>query len=540
MKAFPILAAGLAVIAAIPANAASFITTGQPMMRASNGFGYSALLTIGDTLPNSYRPEGLLDGIGAFRLNANTVRLLVNHEIGASGGSSYNVVNGLGGSVALTGARVSFFDIDRSTKMIVNGGLAYDRIYDRVGNVVTNPAQIGGGLNRLCSSAAFEANSYGPGRGLADRAYFTGEETGNGTMFVLDTASNQLHAAPAMGRGAWENATQLDTGTTNRVAFVMSDDSSGSSRDPGTPLYMYVGEKNAVGEGGFLDRNGLARGDIYVWAANDGKTNPTNFNGNGATADGRWVKLAGFDATKAGQPGYDAQGYADQATLKAQATAVGAFRFSRPEDVATQPGDATTFALASTGSGRFGTADQWGMVYTVKTSFAADGTPTTGSARIVYDGNADSSRALRSPDNLDWSGNGALLVQEDQATDWAGAGSRTEAQIVRLDLSGKVTQVAVMDRTATSGYVDTAANDLGAWESSGILDVSALFGEKAGTLFVGDVQAHGLKVPGLVEGGQLFLLKAGAVPEPATWSLLIGGFGLVGLGMRRRTAAAIA
>ena len=32
-------------------------------------------------------------------------------------------------------------------------------------------------------------------------------------------------------------------------------------------------------------------------------------------------------------------------------------------------------------------------------------------------------------------------------------------------------------------------------------------------------------------------ITAGAVPEPATWALLITGFGLTGYAMRRRTAA---
>jgi len=30
------------------------------------------------------------------------------------------------------------------------------------------------------------------------------------------------------------------------------------------------------------------------------------------------------------------------------------------------------------------------------------------------------------------------------------------------------------------------------------------------------------------------VLNAGAVPEPATWTLMIGGFGMIGGGMRRR------
>lgn len=37
--------------------------------------------------------------------------------------------------------------------------------------------------------------------------------------------------------------------------------------------------------------------------------------------------------------------------------------------------------------------------------------------------------------------------------------------------------------------------------------------------------------------GGLIALSAGAIPEPATWAMMIGGFGLVGGAMRRRKAA---
>lgn len=47
-------------------------------------------------------------------------------------------------------------------------------------------------------------------------------------------------------------------------------------------------------------------------------------------------------------------------------------------------------------------------------------------------------------------------------------------------------------------------------------------------------------IVGTIGAGSLSGLTAGAVPEPASWALLIGGFGLVGVAMRRRGAAAVA
>jgi hypothetical protein len=69
------------------------------------------------------------------------------------------------------------------------------------------------------------------------------------------------------------------------------------------------------------------------------------------------------------------------------------------------------------------------------------------------------------------------------------------------------------------GQTDTDPEDLGDWESSGILDVSTLFDRDPGSLFLFDVQAHSLRggvidAEGLVQGGQLaFLLKDEPVSE---------------------------
>ena len=77
----------------------------------------------------------------------------------------------------------------------------------------------------------------------------------------------------------------------------------------------------------------------------------------------------------------------------------------------------------------------------------------------------------------------------------------------------------LLDPTTAGVPVDVDAGVLGAWESSGILDVSKLFGEKKGTLFLFDVQAHGIEDQtdinadsrindgDLAEGGQLLFLE---------------------------------
>ena len=531
-----------AAVAALAFGAAANAATPLPMFQGENGYVATPIFTIGQTTPNGYTPVGIPDGIGAYALDSSTVRLFVNAELGNTAGYAYT----LGSGASLAGARVQYFDINKFTRQVTAGGLAYDRIYDRAGALVTNASQVGGGLNRFCSGSIYAPSSFGAGKGLADRIYFAGEETTNGTMYALDAATNTLHAVPMMGRAAFENVSQINTGTTSKVAFLMSDDTSALAGQSGSPMYLYVGTKDAKGDGSFLDRNGLADGKLYVWKPSDAtKTDPSNFNANGSTQGGSWVQVVNFDASKAGTAGYDALGYADQATIRADAFAKGAFRFSRPEDVATNPADDTLVALASTGSSAFGGADTWGTVYTIKTSFDAAGNPAAGVVTVVYDGNDDASRALRSPDNLDWASATKLLVNEDRAVTWTGQPNTNDGSILELSLDGTVVRAGAIVRNLYPVGSTDSLPGLGDWETSGVLDVSALFGRAQGALFISDVQAHGINLASfaggsLAEGGQLFFLENTAVPEPATWAMMIGGFGLTGFAMRRRRTGVVA
>lgn len=411
-------------------------------------------------------------------------------------------------------------------------------MYDRQGALVTDPATqlSGGALGRLCSGQSFEPNPFGAGRGTVDRLFFAGEESGNGTMYALDTASRAFHAVPAMGYASWENAAQVDTGTSDMVAFLLSDDTAGAA------MLLYVGTKDTSAGASFLARNGLAGGKLYAWKAGDGADSPAEFRGKGNSKAGSWVELTTRDASKAGTAGYDAQGYALEATLQAEADAKGAFSFARPEDVDVNKADPTLVAFNATGSGSFdGGADTWGTTYTLKLAFDASGAPTTGTARIVYDGNLDPEHKIRNPDNLDWADADTLIVNEDRAGDWASIRpvNPNEDGVLLLNLDGTVRDAARINRMTSFGQVDTAPDDFGNWETSGVLDVGHLFGRGDGLLFLSNVQAHSITLDPnvLVEGGQLFFLES-SVPEPASWAMMIAGFGFVGGAVRRRVAAA--
>ncbi|MTJ06562.1 MULTISPECIES: alkaline phosphatase PhoX [unclassified Anabaena] len=342
--------------------AISFDTTQQAQVKGLNGYTVDPLFTVGDKI-GDYVPPGILDGIGAFSLNDTTVRVLVVNEVGSADGYKYTLKNG----TQLPGARVNYFDIDKRTFQIVNAGLAYDTIINRGGEVVDAAADLEfGGIQRFCSAALFEANQFGAGIGLADRIFFSGEETSGGTQFALDTQTNTLYALPAFGRAAWENITELNTGRTDKVAFLIGDDRSNA------PLYLYVGDKKA---GNFLDRNGLAQGKLFAWVADDPASatdvielNPGEFKGSGSSTNGQFVEIAYYDPTKANTTGYDTQGYVTQAKQDELAAAVNAFKFSRPEDIATNPFDGTQAVLASTGIAAG--PDVWGTTYKIDVDFS--------------------------------------------------------------------------------------------------------------------------------------------------------------------------
>ncbi|MEY2833676.1 MAG: hypothetical protein RLZZ574_2935 [Cyanobacteriota bacterium] len=520
--------------------------TEQPaQVKGLNGYEVDPIFTIGEEF-NSYAPPGVPDGLGAFALDDDTIRIVANHELSSDEGYVYTLANG----TELTGARVSFFDLNKETLEVENSGLAFDKIINRNGEEVDEASDLEfEGINRLCSAQYIEANQFGEDRGLTDGLFFTGEETEGGTEFVLDPATNTLHATPWMGRAAWENVTELDTGTTDQVAFLVGDDREAA------PLLMYVGEKDPTEGADLLERNGLVGGQLYTWVPDgdladtstftnedgeevdtDDAPDPAGFSGTGNSQSGSWVELDYYRPDLAGSAvdtnddgeiqdefGYDAQGFATQAQQDQLSIDAGSFQFSRPEDVATNPDDGTQAVLASTGRGDRFAGDNWGTTYRIDTEFDQSGEPLIGQIDILYDGDdagngefAGSDYGLRSPDNLDWSDNGKILIQEDRSTsppEDFGATSGSETSIWELDPeTSALTRVAQVDRSALpEGQTDSQPDDLGNWETSGILDVSDLFGEASGTRFIFGTQAHSLEDgviadAELVQGGQLAFL----------------------------------
>lgn len=338
---------------------------------------------------------------------------------------------------------------------------------------------------------------------------------------MLDPATRTLWEAASLGKGSWENAALVDTGSTDTVGLVLFDDTT-------APLYFWLGNKNAAGD--VLDQNGLRSGNLYAWkpaagvmpeAGSDATAGPDSDDlkgiASGTPLAGSWVLLGDQD--------FVAGKTATQ--LRAAAVAAGAMQFSRPEDGDTNPLNGKQVVFNTTGSSAFGSGDKYGNVITLDftSAFAASGQLNgAGSTvlKVIYDGDklADPTTGLRSPDNLVWSADGSIYVQEDRTVSpWGSVDGSiwklSDNQVDPVTGQAVAERWAVIDRQLPYGQTDALAGEsnLGEWESSGIIDVSAIYGLTPGSMFVADVQAHGLRDGNLwgdgylVEGGQINLIQ---------------------------------
>ena len=111
---------------------------------------------------------------------------------------------------------------------VIAGGLAYDSIYlDGSDTAIDQAADLGAGFKRFCAANLVEADSFGADMGFADRIYMVGEEefsADGGSFFALDVNGRAIHEVVGFGKGTWESATSIDTGSSDTVAVLLFDD----------------------------------------------------------------------------------------------------------------------------------------------------------------------------------------------------------------------------------------------------------------------------------------------------------------------------
>jgi serralysin len=392
------------------------------------------------------------DGIGAYRHDANTVRVLFNHEV-------------------TNAASISYLDLNRGNLMAwLNSAspVAPAPTVSRIGTAFTSIVG-NSSLSRFCSSGMFEANQFGPGRGLSSRAYLTGEEVSGGSIYAVDMTPasptyRTMFEVTAGPRGFWENVAVVDTGRSDRLGMLMFED-AGSNVTLGTaPMRLWIGNKRDVdGDGSmsFLEANGLAEGTTYYWVASGtGTSAPQRFTATGQSVAGSW-----------------------------STSPAGAMLFTKLEDGHLSPVDPTIAA--------FNCQDQGVFTIDLDLSFSSGSLDTASSSATIdflleetNDGGGNTS--FNSQDNLVWSTASKLFTQED--------GSNQE--IWQIDPSS-----ASLTRDAISiGRVVG-----GAGESSGIVDISTLVGYRPGSVLLTNSLSSNLADNQMV----VMFSPDAVVPEPA-------------------------
>lgn len=408
------------------------------------------IMTAGETV-GDYQMAGVPDGLGAFK-DGSDVIVFMNHELTPENKEDISF------------ARVSRLVLDGTTGAVKSGTYAVDGTE---------------GYERLCS-----ASLAGPEVGFSTPTFMTGEESTSGKFggisLAIDAQTGKVTQMPWLGHISHENEVVVPGFKGKTVIVTTDDDSNGSE------LYLYVADNEA----GILNGSG----QLYVFKADSG-ANSGDIK-KGADLTGSFVAI-------------DQNDNSDQKTLQAAADKAGAFKFVRLEDVTFDRNTTTTIYFTDTGDDKAPNLDANGKPFTLNGrvySMALDpANPTrVTSFKLLIDG--DNGDDIKNPDNLDASDT-TLMIQEDRNGYNRAENSDDTGRIIAYDIkTGVLTTIAKIDQSDGKGLVD-AGDRAGSWESSGILNVSDLFGK--GT-WLTDIQAHTLMVEQFGkkdQSGQLLLLR---------------------------------
>ena len=500
------LAAG-AILAALAATALA-ATAVKPYAKAvGTEYTVTPLFSVDDKVPllggapgQQYRMVGIPDGLGAHANGDGTSTLFMNHELNNTALSEPVV-----GGAQNRGTFVSQWILDADGDPIA-GRRAYDSIFaeDTFVGPAPTTANSTRPLSRFCSG--FLA---GPENGFDRWIYLTNEEEstaantfdGRGAQSVA-IFDNELHTLPGMGRFSKENTVVQRHQASRAVIFSFEDGPAVLDNQ----LYMYVGKKDRSANASVLERNGLVGGTLYVFRSLDPTRNSERTFITG-TVPGEWVAIPG------------AENMTD-VELEAAADAANAMTFIRPEDGAFNPNNRDELFWVTTGSstGVDDGVNELGRLYSLRLH---PGNPLeSAELTIVY--NADLVAAAGgdiavSPDNVDASSQ-YLMINEDGTTESRAhmAAKGRDGSIWRLDLVNGPTGAVGVDGSPAVRVAelnppgrDGIPVGPGIWETSGIIDTSALFGADT---WLSDVQAHPPTTPPggptvTVEDGQLFIMR---------------------------------
>jgi hypothetical protein len=562
----------LGATAAPGGNNESGFTTEPPSMLTPvmPGVAVKPLITVGDVLPSGFQFEAIPDGISIRNKGQGRVDLFVNHET-SKVPFPYNTAdpNATNGENDFANAQVSRLTLNQHSAGVLNGSfvIASSAGYQRFcSNYLATSTE---GFSRDILFTNEEAIDY-VFRQEASWPPPIGDpaERQIGLVVALDVQTGKHHPIYGMGRHNHENSVPIpgfddlvvlsgdDTFTSGPLTGVTFP--PGISAPAQSQLYSYVAPDTdalLADEGdlwafvsdtpGFNDYYDFVPGSSQVVTGNFIKV-PKNV-ATGLNADGSEIRAADLgyplppnnaaswqrDLRSVATLGLDGP----QWVLEYWSDINSVFQFVRVEDIAydKRPGMENVVYIVDSGRGTAGISQPgrstngrvWKMVLD-----PSDPTVVT-SLTVFVEGDDNPVKTLNEvhqPDNIETSATGLLLTEDPGSSQQFPVGSTdpnaTTARLWHIPFSGATPQVVVkVDQSADGpvGLTDVdgrAAGNLGAWETSGIVDASAAFGPGA---FLIDVQAHtlwvdradgednfGLAGPDFTykrEGGQLLLIR---------------------------------
>jgi Bacterial protein of unknown function (DUF839) len=553
------IAVGLAAVAAATAanGGPGFKTAQGPMIDpVAAGASYEPIISVGDTLGGGYMFESIPDGISLSKNGNGTVDLYVNHETSTVPFPyTFTAATGTGtGFNDFTNALVSKLRLHQKSGGVLSGSYAItsDQNFQRFcSNFLATEEQ---GFDRSMLFTNEEGIDWVNRAGTAWPATIGAPEARQiGTVVAIDEQTGKTRPILGMGRHNHENSVAVP-GYGKPV--VLSGDDSFVSNPAQSQLYSYIADDS--------DAVWNDDGDLWAFVA-DGVDDYYDFGvSSGMSVTGKFVKVPKDVATGVAPDGSDLMA-ADKSyplppndgTWQRDArSGLGidgpqwvlehwgdiqpqpVFQFVRVEDIAYDRHTPNVLYVVDSGRGATSAGGNaftstngrvWKLVLDKN-----DPTKVTSFSVLIEGDDAPVKAAgeIHQPDNIESTEKSLLITEDPGSSQQFPVGSdvpgspnfdpaATTARLWQYDLAAGTKRVAAkVNQSADEGPLDKDANPtkglLGAWESSGVVDASSVFGPGA---FLIDVQAGTFVIDEEVrvegpntltyqrDGGQLGLLR---------------------------------
>ena len=453
------------------------------------------IISVGDTLGDGYMFEAIPDGIAFSANGKGTVDVFVNHET-STVPFPFNATTGEGFN-DFTNAMLSRLRLNQHSAGVLRGDY-----------VIPSEAN----YQRFCSNFlvseehGFERDLIFTNEEATDFVYRTGEAWPTtpgdpraeqaGVVVAYDLKSREYRSIYGMGRHNHENSVGIP-GYGHPV--VLSGDDTFTA--PSSQLYLYTADSGADV---WNDE-----GSLWAFKSDVPTVNDYSDLTVGGSVSGEFIPVP------------RAVAIGDQTALENWSNANDVFQFIRVEDIAYDRTTPNVVYIADTGEPRAlpgpGTARMTRGPSGTRGPFpngrlfklVLDEEDPTQVESLSIEIDADGGGSYNNPalihnlDNLETTKK-SVFIQEDPGSHNQGI---TPARVWRYDLATKTAvPVLAVDQS------QRPSTPLGAWESSGIIDASAVFGPdsflvdvQAGTLIVDEEQRGSLTYQR--EGGQLLLVR---------------------------------